>query len=409
MENTHTSFIQQINIGGTVYDVHDAGAVHTLADLAALGMDTTGVFVYKGIVASVNELPTTDNAIGYVYHVTADDSEYVWTGTEWEEFGKHITINHTHTVTVTGTNKSSSVTGSATVTGGNAASSVSGTASIANAPKVSASAKYAKVSTGNDTFVKSYPGATSKMVTTSVIPAGAATDVIASVTPTTGSVTGVSGSTTASKATAGSAIAVAKVGAATTVATGLQGGSVTAGQAATWSAKVENGVLSFDFSANTPTAVTLPTATTTSITPAASGGNITPYTFTDVTVPQAAASATTVVTGVSTTDASVATVGTAVTVATGALASNGGGSSVMTGLGTATTAIAITSASLATGTSTDGIYTGDDVTVETQTLSGTISGTAAAQTWTQNTGSISGTAAAQEWSGSVSVSTPVTE
>jgi hypothetical protein len=69
----------------------------------------------------------------------------------------------------------------------------------------------------------------------------------------------------------------------------------------------------------------------------------------------------------------------------------------MTGLGTATTAKALTSASLAAGTSSDGVHTGDDVTVETQTLSGTISGTAAAQTWTQNTGSISGTAAAQKW------------
>ena len=55
------------------------------------------------------------------------------------------------------------------------------------------------------------------------------------------------------------------------------------------------------------------------------------------------------------------------------------------------------SASLAPGSVDDGIHTGDDVTVETQTLSGTISGTAAAQTWTQNTGSISGTAAAQTW------------
>jgi hypothetical protein len=69
----------------------------------------------------------------------------------------------------------------------------------------------------------------------------------------------------------------------------------------------------------------------------------------------------------------------------------------MTGLGTATTASALTSASLAAGTSSDGVHTGDDVTIETQTLSGTISGTAAAQTWTQNTGSISGTAAAQKW------------
>ena len=438
---------------GTTYEIHDAQAIHSLADLAALGMDVDGAFVFKGTVATVADLPTTGNKVGYVYHVTADHSEYVWakvdggTSESWEEFGDHFLVDHKHTVTVAGSNGTSSVSGSATVTGGNAASSVSGTASIANAPKVSASAKYAKVSTGNDTFVKSYPGATSKLVTTSITPAGTATNVISSVTPTTGSITGVSGSTTASKATAGDAVAVAKagtavtlatrassqttvgnanVGTAVTVATGLSGGSVTAGSKASWSASVTDGVLSFSFTQNTPTAVTLPTASTTSITPATASttkiygvggtksvipavdnGSITPYTFADVTVPTAAAEATTVVTGVSTGTASVATVGTAKTVATGSLSSSGTGSSVMTGLGTASTAKALTSASLAAGTSSDGVHTGDDVTIETQTLSGTISGTAAAQTWTQNTGTISGTAAAQKWTaGTITVSNP---
>ena len=410
---------------GSNYEVHDAQAIHTLADLAALGFDTEGIFVFKGTVAAVANLPTTNNKVGDVYHVTANHSEYVWakvdgaTAGSWEEFGEHFVINHTHEVTITGTNEASAVSGTATVTGGNSTSSVSGSASIEDVPKVSASAKYAKVSTGNDTFVKSYPGATSKMVTTSIKPAGTAVAVINSVSPTSGSITGVSGSTTASKATAGSNITVAtrassqttvgnaNVGSATTVATGLKGGSVVAGSTATWSAKVEEGVLSFTFTPNTPTAVTLPTATTTSITPAAAsttkiygvGGtkSITPYTFEDITVPVADTNATSIITDISTDTANVATVGSEITVATGSLASTGAGSVVMTGLGTATTASALTSATLATGTSTDGIHTGDDVTVETQTLTGTISGTAAAQTWTQNTGSISGTAAAQKW------------
>ena len=387
---------------GTVYEIHDAQAVHTLADLAALGMNTEGIFSYQGIVATVADLENKAEVKGHVYHVTADGSEYVYTGEAWEEFGHHFLVEHTHAVTVTGTNGSSAVTGSANVTGGNSTSSVTGSASITNAPKVSASAKYAKVSTGDDTFVKSYSGATSKMVTTSVTPAGAATSVISKVTPTPGSVTGVSGSTTASKATSATALAGAKVGDAVTVATGLNAGSVTAGSkgsAASWTAEVNNGVLEFNFVANTPTtptAVTLPTAKTTQITPAAAL-SIPQYTFADVTVPKAASSATSVVTNVSTDSTNVATVGTAVTVATGSLASTGTGSSVMTGLGTATTAPALISASLAPGSVDDGIHTGDDVTVETQTLSGTISGTAAAQTWTQNTGSISGTAAAQTW------------
>ena len=41
---------------GTVYEIHDAQAVHTLADLAALGMNTEGIFSYQGIVATVADL-----------------------------------------------------------------------------------------------------------------------------------------------------------------------------------------------------------------------------------------------------------------------------------------------------------------------------------------------------------------
>jgi hypothetical protein len=215
------------------YDIHDASAIHTLNDLANLGLKDA--LLFKGVVASPDKLPTTGN-VGDVYHVTSDDAEYVWTtNNEWEQFGAHIAVNHTHNVTVTGTNGTSNVSGSATVTGANQDSEVTGTVTVTGTnstsnihgsgsvdiPTVTKSAKYAKVSSSTDTFVKSYPGATSKMVTTSITQAGEATSVISSVTPSTGSVTGVSGSTTASKATAGTAIDVAKVGASTTVATGL--------------------------------------------------------------------------------------------------------------------------------------------------------------------------------------------
>jgi hypothetical protein len=379
-----SKIISQIKLpNNEIYEIHDKHAVHTLADLAALGMDIEGIFVFKDTVATVADLPTSGNKIGDVYHVTANHSEYVWAkvdngeSEDWEEFGEHFVIDHIHDVTVTGANTASDVTG---------------TASIPNAPKVEASPIYAKVSTDDDDFVKSYPGVTSKMVTTSINPAGSATSVISSVTPSTGSVTGVSGSVTASKATAGTAVNVAKVGSEVTVATGLTGGSVTAGskgKEAEWSAKVTNGVLEFVFKTNTPTtptSVTLPTASTTKITPAAANGTITPYTFADVTVPVANKEATEFVTGVSTSSASVATVGSAVTVATGTLDSNASGASVMTGLGTASTAPALVSATLATGTVSDGIHTGDDVTVSTQELSGSISGTAVAQVWQQNVG-----------------------
>lgn len=409
LTNDHPNFIHTIHWDGKDYEVHDKLAIHSLADLAELGLSTEGFFVYKGIKASVAELPAKEeNVKGDVWHVTDangehPNSEYVWTGEEWEEFGHHITVNHTHTVEVAGTNEPSAVTGDVVVTGGNTASAVTGSASVV-VPTISDSAVYAKIDSSNDTFVKSYSGATSKLATTSVTAAGAATEVVASVSPTTGSIIGVNGSTTASKATAGTAVEVAKVGETKTVITALTDGSVVPGGSTSttaYDAKVENGVLTFSpisvINSVTHTAVTLPTVgDTVKVTSAISGGSITPYTFADVTVPVAAA-ATTVVTGVSTTDASVATVGAAVTVATGSLSANGEGAAVMTGLGTADTGSALTAANLAAGSDSD-FYTGDIVTINSETVTGTVEGTAAPQIWTQNTGAIeNGEAAAQVW------------
>lgn len=333
------NIIKKINIGGTVYEIHDEQAIHSLADIEALGLE--GAFIFKGVVANPDELPTTGNEVGYVYHVTVNESEYVWTTeNKWEEFGHHMTLDHIHSVaSLTGTNAASAVTGAAQVSGTNSTSSVSASGSV-SVPKVTKTPNYIKAA------------------------------------PSTSTVTGVSGSVIASKATAGTAIAVAKVGTAVSIPNVTGNTSVTAskvktegsagskGSAASWSATVSSdGVLSFNFTANTPTTpATIPTfedvtasnttlGTAISVTPATSGGNITPYTFENVTVPKAATSATTIVTGVS----------------------------------------------LEEGTSTDGVLVGDTVAVSSETKTVDVTGTAAAQTWTQDNGIVTGTAAAQAW------------
>ena len=180
----------------------------------------------------------------------------------------------------------------------------------ATVPKPSGTTKYLKLTktTGSanaltglgdpstDSFVKSYPGATSKLVTTSIIGVQSST-------------------TTASKATAGTAKDIAKAASsATTVASGSLGTETSTRTADTpmWGATVSNETLSFTFKP----------ISTTSVTSAVSNGTITPYTFTDVTVP---------IKNTSTT-----------TVGTGSVAANGSGGTVMTGLGTATTASAVT-------------------------------------------------------------------
>ena len=423
LSNNHKNpLISQVDLNNQIYDIHDDNAVHTLSDLANLGMDTTGIFVFKGTVAKVQDLPTTGNKVGYVYHVTANHSEYIWAKVDngttegWEEFGEHFVVNHTHNIPeLSGTAAAqiwsgsgsinnataaaqtwtqSSTGNSVTIVGENQESSVSGSGSV-TIPTVTPTATYTKISTGTDTFVKSYPGATSKLATTSI--------------------TGVSGSTTASKATAGTPVSVATTDTAKTVATkatsattvgnadvGAETAVVTAiseGEQASWSASVANGVLSFSFTPNTlqePTTgkITPAKASTTqiygcgdnvSITPAKGNGTITPYTFNNVTVPQAAASAT--------------------TVATGSLDKNGGGSTVMTGLGTPVATTALTSASLAEGTNQDGFYTGDKVTVGSENKDVNITGTAAAQVWDQKSGSITvkGTNKASTVTGNVTV------
>lgn len=361
------SVISKIKLpNGEVYEIYDKSAIHDLSDIESLGLE--GAFVFKGVVAKESDLPTGDIVkVGHVYHVTENGSEYVYTESGWEEFGAHIVIDHSHTFS------GSAAAQTWTQNSGEAAAQVwsqksgtiEGTGSV-SIPTVSKSSNYVKASTSNDDFVKSYPGVTSKMSQVSITPAGTATSVVNSITAPTTSITGVSGSDTASFATKGEAVAVAKTGTAVDVANGLTGGSV-----ASWEASVEDGVLEFNWTANT-----LQTASMTSVVPAVSGGSIDTYTFKNVTVPKAATSATTVVTGVSNGTTSVATVGTAVQVATGALATNGTGASVLTGLGSPSTAKAITSASVVAGSSADGIATGDSVTIGSENKTVNISGSA---------------------------------
>lgn len=126
-----------------------------------------------------------------------------------------------------------------------------------------------------DTFVKSYPGEKKFLSTTSI--------------------TGVSGSTTASKATAQTEVSIPNV--------------TSQGSASTWNFIMDGEKLVI--SGTNSVAPTLGTAI-----------NITPYSFADVTVPSAA---------------------TPITVATGSLTdSDLEGGSIMTGLGTAVTSSAVT-------------------------------------------------------------------
>lgn len=240
----------------------------TIKSLSATVSKNVGVTLNKSEVTVPTELvietePTitlnsstksTTNAVKYIdggsvsrkddVSVASTGTAAVVTGYAAPTTGAALGSNATFTTSVTPTTTNIKATASGTAVGAN----------------------------GIETFVKSYPGTTSKLVTTSI--------------------SGVSGSTKASKVTAATSQTTATGGstASQTNTDWLRGVSVT-GETLTIGA------------------ATLDTQTTTQFTAA------------DVTVPKAAA---------------------AITVATGSLAATGTGSEVMTGLGTASTASALT-------------------------------------------------------------------
>lgn len=52
-----------------------------------------GAMNYKGTKATVSQLPSSGNATGDVWHVTADGGEYAWNGSSWEELGSLIDLS----------------------------------------------------------------------------------------------------------------------------------------------------------------------------------------------------------------------------------------------------------------------------------------------------------------------------
>lgn len=99
-------FITKIELApNEVYEIHDPAAVHELGDL---GLDGA-LLIFKGIVDTVAELPSTGNKVGDVRLVREDSGEYIWTNeNKWELMDAHIVADHTHTVTYTTKNSTAS-------------------------------------------------------------------------------------------------------------------------------------------------------------------------------------------------------------------------------------------------------------------------------------------------------------
>ena len=68
----------------------DASSVYTKTEI---DQKLTGAMNYKGTKATTSALPSSGNATGDVWHVTADGSEWAWNGSAWEELGTAIDLS----------------------------------------------------------------------------------------------------------------------------------------------------------------------------------------------------------------------------------------------------------------------------------------------------------------------------
>ena len=76
---------------GTAVDSNKLGGV--AASSYALKSDITGVYKYKGSVATVADLPASGNTKGDIYDVQATGMNYAWNETEWDPLGQLITVD----------------------------------------------------------------------------------------------------------------------------------------------------------------------------------------------------------------------------------------------------------------------------------------------------------------------------
>lgn len=96
-DHTNEYIISQVLLNGNTYDIHDKAAIHDIADLGLGG----NPLVFKGTVATVDALNAVANPVaGWVYLVTADQSEWVYDGTKWELMDSAMVGEHTHDVVV---------------------------------------------------------------------------------------------------------------------------------------------------------------------------------------------------------------------------------------------------------------------------------------------------------------------
>lgn len=62
--------------------------------LTQINNAVASVLTYKGTKASTSGLPSSGNKVGDIWFVQADNSEYAWDGTKWEELGAIVDLSN---------------------------------------------------------------------------------------------------------------------------------------------------------------------------------------------------------------------------------------------------------------------------------------------------------------------------
>lgn len=404
-----TNIISSIKLpDGTTYEIHDSQAIHSAEELGL-----SAALVFKGTKSSESAITGLTNAkVGDVWLCTGNNTEYVCvtavSGTAnasaWEKLGNihdAASSNHTHGVTVTGTNAASTVTGTVTV------------------PTVSRTQKYLTATSGAPTVTPSTDtvlgtgtkftvgGGVASPTTTQL--SATATGVAVGGNGTAAAITALGTPTTAAAITALNTTTIKNPTVTAVSIPNVTGNSsVTAtkissyGTLPSWSASVTDGVLSFSFGAGSLPTGSDVSATKTTLGTALSASSVTTSNVTVATGSKSTADAITgfgthttksVLTGVKVTAQPTVTLSASddgdVEVVTGVsnsaitVTASGDNVTALTGVTVAPSAITLTQAD---ATSTGAVPVVSAVSIGSTAASLT-NGQAAAQKWTQASGS----------------------
>jgi hypothetical protein len=280
MAHATENLIHSILVNGTTYEIHDAAAIHTIEDLRL-----SRVLQFGGIVEKRETLPAASaEQESFVYHVREEDTEVVCVKDgdtyRWEDFGHAIVTDHIHNITITPTStaEASKLVDAGSVVAGTAPSFTEGTfnpgsftqgedkftAGSFEAGSVSLNCTPASYSQGTDTFAPNTP---TKLDLTK-FNAGSASLVDGSYTAPTASFKQGTDSFSANTPTV---VDVSKfnAGSASVTAINYVAPQLTPCQV---SQSVENGVLSFSFTAGSLTSGSVSGAELTYVAPSLETG-----------------------------------------------------------------------------------------------------------------------------------------